>query len=58
MSDVERRKRFRPIGFAFLSLAVTFFAIGLTGREYGFAIAPAFLVLAIVFLGRARGRPS
>jgi hypothetical protein len=48
-------KQFQPLGITFLSCGVVFLAVGVATKMTAFwTMAPAFIVLGIVFLAKSR----
>jgi 4-hydroxybenzoate polyprenyltransferase len=41
-------------GFAFIALAITFFAVGISTNRTFFGVAVVFLVIGILFIARSK----
>lgn len=51
---MEPRKNLKGAGAGFLGVGVAFLVIGLTGQTTFIGVAMTFVVLGVVFLGKAR----
>ena len=57
MDKKDKNKNSRALGVVFLSLGITFFAIGIANRQNAFgAMGTTFFILGIVFLAQSKSK--